>query len=280
MLLFKTLQEMQLQSNTWHRQGKTLAFVPTMGYLHEGHLSLIEIAKKEADVVGVSIFVNPTQFGPNEDFEKYPRDEAGDLQKLKSVQTDFVFLPTPTQMYPEGFQSTVHLSQITQGYCGDHRPGHFDGVATVVLKLFHLVKPDIAIFGEKDYQQLALIRQMVLDLNLDIKIIGGPTLRSKEGLALSSRNSYLSDKEKMEALCLSRAIRAIQVSAQAGERKVSHLVTLGKSEIEKSRAVQLEYLEIVDAFSLKRLEEIKAPARILIAVKIGKTRLIDNGPLL
>ena len=279
MLLIKTLSEMQLQSNTWHRQGKTIAFVPTMGYLHEGHLSLIEIAKKEADVVGVSIFVNPTQFGPNEDFEKYPRDEAGDLQKLKSVQTDFVFLPTPTQMYPEGFQSTVHLSQITQGYCGDHRPGHFDGVATVVLKLFHLVKPDIAIFGEKDYQQLALIRQMVLDLNLDIQIIGGPTLRSKEGLALSSRNSYLSDKEKMEALCLSKAIRAIQVSAQVGERKVSKLIELGKSEIEKSKAVQLEYLEIVDAFSLKRLEDITTPARILVAVKLGKTRLIDNGPL-
>lgn len=257
------------------RQGKRIGFVPTMGYLHKGHLSLIEIAKKKCDVVGASIFVNPTQFGPNEDFEKYPRDEKGDLEKLNSVQTDFLFLPTPQTMYPEGFQTTVSLGDITQGLCGAHRPGHFNGVATVVLKLFNIVQAHLAIFGEKDYQQLAVIRKMVDDLNLPIEIIGAPTARSPEGLALSSRNVYLSPEEKQQALTLYQSIQLIQGLFERGEKNSTKLLTEARKLFDGIPA-QIDYLEIVDAKTLKTLDVIDRPARYLIAVKLGKTRLIDN----
>lgn len=279
MKIIRFLPEMQEKAESWRSQGKRIGFVPTMGSLHEGHLSLVRIAKKNSDLVVASLFVNPTQFGPQEDFSSYPRDEKGDLEKLAAEKTDFVFLPAAAEMYPEGFQTTVHLSTITQGLCGKSRPGHFDGVATVVLKLFHLVQPHMAVFGEKDYQQLAVIRRMVKDLNLDIQIVGAPTCRTPEGLALSSRNAYLSLDEAKKALCLSKAVALIQKRSHEGAKSVSELKKEAKDFILSQAGVQLEYLEIVDADSLKPLQEIKGPARILVAARVGKTRLIDNGPL-
>src|SRR5262245_40532401 len=207
--VIRAAQEMQKQAEAWRTEGKTVGFVPTMGFLHEGHVSLIRLAKTLADRVAVSLFVNPTQFGPAEDFGAYPRDEEGDLKKISEEKADAAFVPPAGEMYPEGFQTAVHLKEITRGLCGDLRPGHFDGVATVVLKLFHLVQPHVAVFGEKDYQQLAVIRRMVKDLNLPIKIVGGATVRSPEGLALSSRNAYLKDEEARRALKLSQAIRTV-----------------------------------------------------------------------
>jgi len=268
-------QAMQAHALELKAQGKRIGFVPTMGYLHEGHLSLIKIAREKTEVVGVSVFVNPTQFGPQEDFSKYPRDEEGDLKKLASAAADFVFLPQPSEMYPEGFQTTVSLGALTQGLCGAQRPGHFDGVATVVLKLFNMVQAHLAVFGEKDYQQLALIRQMVADLNLPLEIIGAPTARSAEGLALSSRNIYLNEEEKKQALALYQSILLVQKLYKKGEKKSLSLLAEVK-KLFQTLSIQIEYLEIVDAKTLKSLEVIDRPARYLLAVKIGKTRLIDN----
>ncbi len=290
MQIIRTISEMQQFSQEQREKGKKISFVPTMGFLHEGHLSLIEIGRSKADIVISSIFVNPTQFGPNEDFKTYPRDEKGDFEKLESVKTNAVFVPTPEEIYPDNFQTTVHLSEITQGLCGKSRPTHFDGVSTVVLKLFHIVNPDYAIFGEKDYQQLALIRQMAKDLHLRIEIIGAPILRNEHGLALSSRNSYLSDQEQKEALVLSQAIVQAQKIYQAGETKVSNLIEEAKKIVRTAPSAVIDYLEIVDSKTLKPLSSLPSlykgeragegsRARILLAVKIGKTRLIDNGSL-
>lgn len=291
MQIIRTISEMQQLSQEQRKKGKKISFIPTMGFLHDGHLSLIKIGQSKADFTVASIFVNPTQFGPNEDFKTYPRDEKGDFEKLKSVKTDAVFVPTPEEIYPENFQTTVHLSEITQGLCGKSRPTHFDGVSTVVLKLFHLVNPDYAIFGEKDYQQLALIRQMVKDLHLKIEIIGAPILRNEKGLALSSRNSHLSNQEQKEALVLSQAITQVRKIYQAGETKVSNLIEEAKKIIRTAPSAVIDYLEIVDSKTLKPLQTLPSPykgegpgerssARILLAVKIGKTRLIDNGSLI
>ncbi len=279
MQILRTLAEMKALIHTWKDDDQLIGLVPTMGYLHEGHLALVKKAREHSDRVIVSIFVNPTQFGPNEDFQRYPRDEAGDLQKLKDAKTDAVFLPTPDQIYPADFQTTVHLSKITCGLCSMTRPGHFDGVATVVLKLFHLVKPDVAVFGEKDYQQLAMIRQMVKDLNLDLEILGVPTLRTQEGLALSSRNAYLSEREKEIALVLSQSIGFVQQEYRQGIKNVSELSARAKKLFENEPQLFLEYLEIVDAKTLEPLAEIIQPARVIIAARVGKTRLIDNGPV-
>ncbi len=275
MKILYTITEMQNYSLELRAQRKRIGFVPTMGYLHDGHLSLVKIAQQHYDVVGASIFVNPTQFGPNEDFSKYPRDEEGDLQKLEGIKTDFVFLPTPQEMYPEGFQTTVSLSNITKGLCGAQRPGHFDGVATVVLKFFNIVQAHVAVFGEKDYQQLAVIQKMVEDLNLPIEVMGAPTVRSSEGLALSSRNVYLSEEEKKQALTLYQSIQLVQKLYKEGEKNVSKILSKVK-KLFKNIPAQMNYLEIVDVKTLKSLEVIDRPARYLLAVKIGKTRLIDN----
>ncbi len=277
MQILHSPQEMQAFSLKLKQNGKRIGFVPTMGYLHEGHLSLVELAQKKTDVVGASIFVNPTQFGPTEDLSRYPRDEKGDLEKLQKAGCDFVFLPTPEQMYPKGFQTNIHLSQITQDLCGKQRPGHFNGVATVVLKLFNIVQPDLSVFGEKDYQQLALIRQMASDLNLNIEIVGAPIIRSSEGLALSSRNVYLSESEKKRALVLWQSIQLLKKLSQK-ENKVSILLQQARKLVE-TEVDTIDYLEIVDAVSLKKLDLLKPPARYLVAVKIGKTRLIDNSSL-
>lgn len=279
MKVIRSISEMQQYSLEQRNQGKTISLVPTMGFLHEGHLFLIKKAKEKGEIVVVSIFVNPTQFGPKEDFKTYPRDEKGDFEKLYAVGIDVAFLPIPEEMYPEGFQTTIHLSQVSKGLCGKSRPKHFDGVATVVLKLFNLVQPHFAIFGEKDYQQLALIRQMQSDLHLPIEIIGVPTIRNSEGIALSSRNKYLNKKQQKEALVLSQALSEVQKLSKNGERNVSKLIQSAKKIIRTASSAVIDYLEIVDSKTLKPLKMIDRPARFLLAVKIGKTRLIDNGPI-
>jgi pantoate--beta-alanine ligase len=279
MQIIRSLSQMQHQAETWRSQGLKIGFVPTMGFLHEGHLSLVRRAQSKADRSIVSIFVNPTQFGPKEDLSRYPRDEKGDLHKLEKENVDAVFLPNASEMYPEGFQTTIHLSKITQGLCGKSRPAHFDGVATIVLKLFQLVKPHVAVFGEKDYQQLAVIRQMTKDLNLDLEILGAPTTRDEKGLALSSRNSYLSEEERRQALTLSRAIARVQDLFRQGEKETQTLLEEAQIIFKGHPEVEVEYLEIVDAATLEPLKNINQPARFLLAARIGKTRLIDNGPV-
>jgi pantoate--beta-alanine ligase len=279
MKVIHSITEMQQQTDQWHSEKKRISFVPTMGYLHEGHLSLIRIAKEKGDRTVVSIFVNPTQFGPKEDFEKYPRDTEGDLEKLEKESVDIAFLPTAEEMYPNGFQTTVHLSKITQGLCSITRPAHFDGVATVVLKLFNIVKPQMAVFGEKDYQQLALIRQMTFDLDLNIEIVGGETVRNSKGLALSSRNAYLTAEEETEALSLSLAIARVQTLYREGEKNTARLLSEADKLIRIHTSASIDYLAIVDENSLEPLEKVDRSARFLLAVKIGKTRLIDNGPV-
>lgn len=276
MRLVKSIKEMQRISLAHKRKGKTIGFVPTMGFLHEGHLSLVKKASRLCDVIVVSIFVNPTQFGPNEDFNRYPRDLKGDLAKLKSVDVDYVFFPSAREMYPEGYQSYVEVEKISKGLCGDFRPGHFRGVATVVAKLFNIVLPDIAIFGEKDFQQLKVIERMVKDLNFPLKVISGRTVRERDGLAMSSRNSYLSAEERNQALCLSRALYAVREKVREGERDVDALVNLARGMIERSSLARIEYIEIRDSETLEPVESMDRASQMLIAVWFGNTRLIDN----
>lgn len=251
---------------------KRVALVPTMGYLHDGHLALVERARGLADRVVASIFVNPTQFGPNEDLARYPRDEAGDLAKLARAGVDAVFMPTPEVMYPAGFDTYVVPSELASGLCGASRPGHFRGVCTVVCMLFRMTRCDVAVFGEKDYQQLAIIRRMVRDLWLDVDIVGHPIVRDSDGLAMSSRNVYLSGPERERALGLSRALKAMQAKA-AGEREVAALLAHGRAALGD---VKVDYLDVVDAQSLRPLTQLDRPARALVAAFVGKTRLIDN----
>ena len=273
--IIRTVKEMQSWSKNAKESGECIAFVPTMGALHEGHLALVKHAKKKSDKVVVSIFVNPTQFGPKEDFEKYPRDEELDLNKCKMEDVDCVFMPDANEMYPNGFEITVKAGEIADGLCGEKRPKHFDGVVTVVSKLFDAVLPDKAIFGEKDFQQLRVIEQMTNDLNLPIEIIGSPTVREKDGLAMSSRNKYLNSDERKRALCLINSILKAKEMASSGEANVEFI----KSEIKKildNAKAKIDYIEIVDSKNLKPLAELNKPARLILAVFIGKTRLIDN----
>ena len=275
MKTFRTKQEVRDQVKAWRRQGLTVALVPTMGYLHEGHLSLMRIAKKEADKVVVSDFVNPTQFGPNEDFAAYPRDEAGDLARCESVGVDGVFLPAASEMYRA--DATVHVveDRMSKVLCGVTRPIHFGGVLTVVLKLFQIVTPDVAVFGQKDAQQLAIIRRMVRDLDVPVKIVGAPIVREPSGLAMSSRNTYLSAEEKVRALALRRSLDAAEAAWAAGKTDVATVKAEMRSILEAADAV-VDYIEMVDAESLETVEALRAGTLVAIAAKIGKTRLIDN----
>lgn len=255
--------------------GRRVALVPTMGALHAGHLSLIQAAKARADVVLASIFVNPTQFGPGEDLERYPRDLEGDAAKLEQAGCDLVFTPTPALMYPAGFQTIVSVAEVTQGLCGASRPGHFDGVCTVVLKLFSIARPDVAVFGEKDYQQLAVLRRMAKDLDLDVEIFGAPLVREADGLALSSRNAYLSEAERAQALSLSAGLRAAKAAYEGGVRAAEALLEAARAPI-RAAGLTPEYLELRDAEDLSPVAELSRPAVILVAVPVGATRLIDN----
>ena len=254
------------------RKGRRVALVPTMGYLHDGHLALVKRARELADEVVASVFVNPTQFGPNEDFSRYPRDEAGDLAKLASAGVDAVFLPSREALYPVGFDTYVVPEALASGLDGFSRPGHFRGVCTVVCLLFRISKCDVAVFGEKDYQQLTIIRRMTRDLWLDVDIVGHPTVREADGLAMSSRNVYLSADERVQALALSRTLFALRETARS-EKDVAALLKRGQASLAD---VKLDYLAIVGADDLRPLERLDRPARVLVAAFVGKTRLIDN----
>jgi pantoate--beta-alanine ligase len=264
--------------NVLRGKGKRIALVPTMGALHAGHMALVTQAKAIADEVIVSIFVNPIQFGPNEDLSRYPRQEAKDAALLDEAGVTALWLPDVATMYPQDFATTVSVARLGDGLCGAARPGHFDGVATVVAKLLSQVQPDIAIFGEKDWQQLAIIRRMVIDLNLGIEIVSAPIVRDLDGLALSSRNAYLSADERRAALALPHALQDAVTQIEAGAPFVATL-DQAKDAILKAGFVSIDYVELVDAASLVPLQNLDREARILAAARIGTTRLIDNFPV-
>lgn len=270
------VDEMQSLADQIRLSGGSVGLVPTMGFFHEGHLELMRIAGTLADRVVVSLFVNPTQFGANEDLAAYPRDLERDLAGAEDAGVDFLFLPAVEEMYPEGFQTTVHVDRLTRGLCGPFRPGHFDGVATVVAKLFHIVKPHVAVFGQKDYQQLAVISRMVQDLNMDVEIVGAPTVREADGLAMSSRNMYLSPDEREAALCLSQALDLAQGLADAGERDADAIRSAVEGYIRQTPFTRIEYVRLCHPDTLEELEKIEREALLALAVFVGKARLIDN----
>lgn len=258
------------------RDAARIALVPTMGALHAGHLSLVEIARRHADTVVASVFVNPTQFDRADDFARYPRDLERDGALLASAGVDVVFAPVAAEMYPPGAQTSVSVERLAEPLCGAHRPGHFRGVATVVLKLFHIVQPHVAVFGEKDYQQLALIRRMVRDLHVDIDVVGAPIVREDDGLAMSSRNRHLDPAERAAALCLVRALDAAEACVAAGERDTVALVDAATAVIAREPRARAEYVVAVDPETLAPAAEISGPVVLALAVWIGSTRLIDN----
>lgn len=258
------------------RKGKTIGLVPTMGYLHEGHLSLVRIAKKRSDVLVVSVFVNPTQFGPKEDFQSYPRDFKRDRLLLEEEGCDFVFAPRMEDMYPEGHLTYVTGEKITGKLEGRTRPTHFRGVTTIVAKLFNIVRPDIAVFGQKDGQQAVVLKKMVDDLNYGTTMIIAPTVREKDGLALSSRNKYLSKDERRQATVLYESLREAKRLISRGERSASRIISRMRSLIKKQPAAELDYVAITDARTLEPLKRLKGEVLISLAVRFGKARLIDN----
>lgn len=269
--------ELQEQCLAWRRQGQTIAFVPTMGALHKGHISLIESAQKLADHVVVSIFVNPLQFGPKEDFGSYPRMLQKDIEQLEAAHVELLFAPIANDMYPEGFQTTVSNSGLSDILCGRSRPGHFNGVLTVVSKLFHLVQADFALFGKKDYQQFALIETMVRDLCFPMKVVGCPTLRESDGLAMSSRNLRLTPEERDLAPKLYQALQSVADAHRSGEKDRERLVSLFQSELAKVPGFRLEYIEILKQGRLQAFPAtIDQPAVALVAAHLGSVRLIDN----
>ena len=273
----RTVSDLRARLAKWRKVGESVARVPTMGALHEGHLSLVELAKSKADHVVVSIFVNPIQFGPREDFKLYPRDEAGDLVKLAKAGADLVFAPEVTEMYPQGFSTQVRVGDLTEDLCGAARPNHFDGVATVVTKLLLQCAPDLAVFGEKDYQQLLVIRRLVRDLNVPVEIVPGPIVREKDGLALSSRNAYLSPSERKTAPLLYLTISAVAADLAQG-RGCDDAVVAARFKLDAA-GFRVDYVAVRDPDTLKPLSGPVKRARVLAAAYLGKTRLIDNVPV-
>jgi len=271
--VIRTSAEMTAWSRAARARGERIAFVPTMGALHAGHVALLEAGRRRGDRLVLSIFVNPTQFGPNEDLARYPRDLPGDLAKAAGAGTDVAFVPEAPEIYPAGFQTTIEVRELARGLDGLFRPGHFAGVATVVAKLFNIVQPDLAVFGQKDFQQLAVVRRLVADLAMGVEIVGLPTVREPDGLAMSSRNAYLSQTERARALSLSRALFAARDRAAAGEREARALVEGARAALDVDR---LDYLELCDAATLATLVQIDRPAVLLVAAFVGRTRLIDN----
>jgi pantoate--beta-alanine ligase len=274
--IIEHIGQMQSVSLKARQEGKQVALVPTMGYLHEGHASLMEEGRKRADLLVASIFVNPTQFGVGEDFEKYPRDMERDLRIAETSGVDIVFAPSASDMYPAGFQTYVDVEKLTQPLCGASRPGHFRGVTTVVCKLFGIVQPHLALFGRKDYQQLAVIRQMTKDLNLPVEIIGMPIVREPDGLAMSSRNAYLSDAERRSALCLSRGLRAVKTVFRNGENSCANLLNVINGIMTAEPSTVVDYIDLRDGTTLEPVTFADDNTLLAVAVRIGKTRLIDN----
>lgn len=276
MNIVKTISEVRNEVKNWRKQGLSVGLVPTMGYLHEGHKSLIDRACKENDKVVVSVFVNPKQFGPGEDLATYPRDIQRDAALCEDAGAALIFNPEPEEMYFDDFHTYVTMESLSDELCGKTRPIHFRGVCTVVSKLFHIVAPDRAYFGQKDAQQLAIIKRMVRDLNFDIEIVGCPIVREADGLAKSSRNTYLNSEERKAALVLSKAVGLGQELIQEGERNADIIVEKMKQLIEEEPLAKIDYVQAVDAISIQPVAEIKGTVLVAMAVYIGKTRLIDN----
>ena len=276
MKIVETIAEVREQVKQWRKEGLTVGLVPTMGYLHEGHKSLIDRAVAENDRVVVSVFVNPMQFGPSEDLESYPRDMDRDAALCEKAGASLIFHPDPSEMYHKDFSSFVDMTTLTGGLCGKTRPIHFRGVCTVVSKLFNIVVPDKAYFGQKDAQQLAIIRKMVQDLNFDIQIVGCPIIREEDGLAKSSRNTYLNGEERQAALVLNRSLKAGKALVDAGETRACVIKSAITAEIEKEPLAKIDYVDVVDFDTITPVEKLEGSILVAIAVYIGKTRLIDN----
>ncbi len=276
MQLIKKIKEMQAYSDEARARGKIIGFVPTMGYLHEGHLSLVRAAKKDCDVVIVSIFVNPIQFGPNEDFNDYPRDFEHDSALLEKEKADILFYPSVDEMYPEEQLTWVKIDKIAEHLCGISRPTHFHGVATVVSKLFNIAKPHKAYFGQKDYQQCLVIKKMAKDLDFDIDIVTCPTVREKDGIAMSSRNKYLSHEERKSALSLDKSLIMAKKMIENGENDTEKIKRHIKEMIEREKSTKIDYVEILNSKNLKKVKKTEGDVIIALAVFVGKTRLIDN----
>ncbi|MEK6680354.1 MAG: pantoate--beta-alanine ligase [Nitrospirota bacterium] len=276
MQVIENIKDLSIIIKEFKTEKKTIGFVPTMGFLHDGHISLIKRARLVSDIVVVSIFVNPTQFGPKEDFNAYPRDIKRDTQLCIDAGIDILFMPSVSGMYPEGYLTYINVEKITDMLCGASRPGHFKAVATVVAKLFNIVKPDKAFFGQKDYQQTVIIKRMAADLNMDIDIDVLPTVREPDGLAMSSRNSYLNEEERKAAICLYRSLMKAEEMIKNGEKTTSVIISAMREIIESERLAKIDYINIRDAETLEEIEAIDRKVVIALAVWIGKARLIDN----
>ncbi len=279
MKVITTPREMTDYADAARARGARIGFVPTMGFLHEGHLSLMREARRRASFVVASIFVNPTQFGPQEDLSSYPRNFERDCAMMEAVPVDVVFAPQTSTMYPEGAQTWVEVTELTRGLCGRSRPGHFRGVTTVVAKLFNIVKPHLAFFGQKDFQQLRAIQRMVLDLNFDVEIVPMPIVRESDGIAMSSRNAYLNPEQRKQALALSRALAAARDRYVSGARSADEIANAARRVLENSPGVSIDYVEAVDAETLAPAATLAHPLLLAIAARVGNTRLIDNAVL-
>lgn len=273
--IIREVAALRTQIAAWRAKSERMALIPTMGALHDGHLSLVEIGRQYARRTVASIFVNPTQFGPNEDFARYPRREAEDAARLAEARCDLLFAPDAAAIYPPGFATAIHVSDVTEGLCGAARPGHFDGVATIVGKLLLMALPDAAIFGEKDYQQLLTIRRMTLDLNIPVAIVGAPVMREPDGLAMSSRNALLSPEERRQAVILPRTLQAAAQAIIAGQ-DVAAMLESARQALRQGGFAQVDYVALCDAATLAPMMALDRPARLLAAAHIGKVRLIDN----
>lgn len=280
MEIIADVKTMQQRCLALRGEGRRISFVPTMGYLHQGHLSLLREGRRRGDILVLSIFVNPTQFGQGEDFDSYPRDLTRDAEMARGVGVDMIFAPEAAGMYPSGYATYVDVEGLTDVLCGADRPGHFRGVTTVVCKLFNIVQPHIALFGRKDFQQLAVIRRMTVDLNLPVEVVGMPIVRENDGLAMSSRNTYLSSSERRQALALIDAIRQASAVARGGERDPSSIIRAVRDRIEREPDAVIDYVQIRHGDSLEEASKVDEGSVLLLAVRIGATRLIDNHYLL
>ncbi len=276
MEVIKTIEEMKAFSSRSRAMGETIAFVPTMGFFHEGHLSLMREGRRRGDLLVVSLFVNPTQFAPHEDLKNYPRNFVRDRQMAEEVGADILFVPEVEEMYPSDHQTYVEVEKVTRNLCGRSRPTHFRGVTTVVMMLFEIVTPHVAIFGEKDYQQLVTIRQMARDLHMSVQVVGMPTVREADGLAMSSRNTYLLPEERKAALSLYRSLQRAKEILQKGEQRASRILDEMKGILQSEPLIRVDYIQICDAFTLQEVDRIEGDVVVAFAAYLGKTRLIDN----